>query len=105
MTVEFTPDAKGDKGTVENMQAQLVYRDSADKPVYGTVFSSEQNTIQIPNGARNGIVNFVVAVTNLNGTGAGDDGSGKGFDAQEHFSYQARIISGGVVAPTTTRPW
>jgi len=105
VTVEFTPDAKGDKGTVENMQAQLVYRDSADKPVYGTVFSSEQNTIQIPNGARNGIVNFVVAVTNLNGTGAGDDGSGKGFDAQEHFSYQARIISGGVVAPTTTRPW
>jgi hypothetical protein len=105
VTVEFTPDAAGDKGTAENMQAQLVYRDTSDKPVYGTVFSSGQNTVQIPNGARNGIVNLVVAVTNMNGTSAGDDGSGKGFDAQEHFNYQARIVSGGVVAPTTTRPW
>lgn len=105
VTVEFTPDAKGDKGTTESMQAQLVYRDASDNPVYGTVFSSGQNTLQVPNGARNGIVNLVVAVTNMNGTGAGDDGSGKGFDAQEHFNYQARIVSGGVVAPNTTRPW
>ena len=105
VTVEFTPDAAGDKGTAESMRAQLVYRDSTDAPVYGTVFTSGQNTVQVPNGARNGIVNLVVAVTNVNGTSAGDDGSGKGFDAQEHFSYQARIVSGGVVAPTTTRPW
>ena len=105
VTVEFTPDAAGDKGTAANMRAQLVYRNTADSPVYGAVFTSGQNTIEIPNGARNGIVNLVVAVTNVNGTGAGDDGSGKGFDAQEHFNYQARIVSGGVVAPTTTRPW
>jgi hypothetical protein len=112
VTVEFTPDAAGSKGTKQNMQAQLVYRDTSDKPVYGEVFGSGQNTIQIPNGVRSGIVNFVVAVTNPNGTGAGDDGSGKGFDAQEHFNYKARIVSGGVVAPantaaapTTTVPW
>jgi hypothetical protein len=87
------------------MQAQLAYRDSSDKPVYGTVFASGQNTIQIPNGARNGIVNLVVAVTNPNGTGAGDDGSGKGFDAQETFNYTAKIVSGGTIAPTSTTPW
>jgi hypothetical protein len=87
------------------MQAQLVYRDSSDSPVYGTVFSSGQNTIQIPNGARNGIVNLVVAVTNPNASSGGDDGSNKGFNGQEHFNYQARIVSGGVVAPNTTRPW
>jgi hypothetical protein len=105
VTVEFTPDATGSKGTTENMQAQLVYRDTADNPVYGTVFSSGQNTIQLPNGVRNGIVNLVVAVTNPNGTSAGDDGSGKGFDAQETFNYKARIVSGGTIAPTTTTPW
>jgi hypothetical protein len=105
VTVEFTPDAAGDKGTAEHMQAQLVYRDSSDQPVYGTIFSSGQNTIQIPNGARNGIVNLVVAVTNANAASGGDDGSNKGFNGQEHFNYQARIVSGGVVAPNTTRPW
>lgn len=105
VTVEFTPDATGSKGTKENMQAQLVYRDSADKPVYGEVFSSGQSTVDLPNGVRNGIVNLVVAVTNPNGTGAGDDGSGKGFDAQEHFNYKARIVSGGTIAPSTTTPW
>ena len=105
VTVEFTPDATGSKGTTEFMQAQLVYRDTSDNPVYGTVFSSGQNTIQIPNGARNGIVNFVLAVVNPNGTGAGDDGSGKGFDAQETFNYKAKIVSGGTIAPTSTTPW
>ncbi len=105
VTVEFTPDASGSKGTTENMRAQLVYRDSSDIPVYGTVFASGQNTIQIANGARNGIVNLVVAVTNPNGTSSGDDGSGKGFDAQETFSYKARIVSGGTIAPTSTTPW
>jgi len=105
VTVEFTPDATGSKGTKENMQAQLVYRDSADNPVYGTVFASGQNTVTLPNGVRNGVVNLVVAVTNTNGTSAGDDGSGKGFDAQETFNYKARIVSGGTIAPTTTTPW
>ncbi|MGC4087136.1 MAG: hypothetical protein QM756_04370 [Polyangiaceae bacterium] len=105
VTVEFTPDTAGSKGTKQLMQAQLVYRDSADKPVYGTIFTSGQNTVQIPNGARNGIVNFVVAVTNPNADSGGDDGSGKGFDGQEKFNYKARIVSGGTIAPTTTRPW
>ena len=36
VTVEFTPDATGSMGTEERMEAQLVYRDSADNPVYGT---------------------------------------------------------------------
>jgi hypothetical protein len=102
VTVEFTPDATGSNGTAELMRAQLVYRDSSDQPVYGTVFTSGQNTIQIPNGARNGIVNLVVAVTNPNASSGGD---GWGFLAQEHFNYQARIVSGGTVAPNTTRPW
>ena len=105
VTVEFTPDAAGSKGTKQLMQAQLVYRDSADKPVYGTMFTSGMNTIQIPNGARNGIVNFVVAVTNPNADSGGDDGSNKGFDGQERFNYKARIVSGGKIAPTSTRPW
>jgi hypothetical protein len=47
----------------------------------------------------------VVAVTNANGTGGGDDGSGKGFDGNEHFNYKARIVSGGTVAPKATVPW
>jgi hypothetical protein len=91
--------------SAEKMQAQLVYRDKSDKPVYGSVFTSGQNTIDIPNGARNNIVNLAVAVTNPNAASGGDDGSGKGFDAQEHFSYKARIVSGGTIAPTTIRPW
>lgn len=105
VTVEFTPDAVGSKGTAEKMQAQLVYRDTSDKPVYGTVFSSGQNTIQIPGGARGGIVTLAVAVVNPSAASGGDDNSNKGFDAQEHFSYQARIVSGGTIAPSTTRPW
>jgi hypothetical protein len=105
VTVEFTPDAKGSKGTAEHMQAQLVYRDSSDRPVYGSVFASGQSSIEVPNGARNGIVNLVVAVTNPNASSGGDDGSNKGFDGQEHFNYQARIVSGGTIAPTSTRPW
>ncbi len=105
VTVEVTPDASGDLGTAEHLQAQLAYRTSDDRPVYGAVFSSGQNTLEIPDGARNGIVNLVIAVTNPNAASGGDDGSNKGFDAQEHFSYQARIVSGGKVAPTSTRPW
>ena len=105
VTVEFTPDAKGSKGTDEKMQAQIVYRDKNDKPVYGPVFSGGQCTCQIPNGTKNSIVNLVVAVTHPNASSGGDDGSGKGFDAQEIFNYKARIISGGTIAPATTRPW
>ncbi|MBN2670154.1 MAG: hypothetical protein JXX29_00690, partial [Deltaproteobacteria bacterium] len=59
----------------------------------------------IPNGARNNIVNFVIAVTNPNAESGSDDGSNKGFDGQEHFNYSARIVSGGQVAGTDTRPW
>ncbi|MFZ5894887.1 MAG: hypothetical protein ACOY0T_27750 [Myxococcota bacterium] len=105
VTVEFTPDAAGSKGTKNNMRAQLTYRTTDDKPVYGAEFTSGQNTIMVPNGARNGIVNLVIAVTNANADSGGDDGSNKGFDGQEHFNYKARIVSGGTIAPTTTRPW
>jgi hypothetical protein len=105
VTVELTPDATGSKGTKEQMQAQLTYRTTDDKPVYGEIFTSGQNTIQVPSGARNGIVNFVVAVTNPNAASGGDDGSNKGFDGQEKFNYKARIVSGGTIAPTSTRPW
>ncbi|MGD9202698.1 MAG: DUF6055 domain-containing protein [Chitinispirillia bacterium] len=105
VTVEFNHDAKGSKGTVEKMQAQIVYRDKNDTPVYGPVFSKGQHTLNIKNGVRNGIVNLVVAVVHPNAKSGSDDGSGKGFDAQEHFSYKARIVSGGTIAPNTTRPW
>jgi hypothetical protein len=105
VTVEFTPDATGSKGTKELMQAELTYRTTDDKPVYGAPFSSGQSTIAVPNGARNGIVNLVVAVTNPNADSGGDDGSNEGFDGQERFNYKARIVSGGTIAPTTTRPW
>ncbi len=105
VTVELTPDAQGSAGTPENMMGQLVYRTPDDQPVYGIAFSSGQSTIQVPNGARGGIVNFVVAVTNPNADSGSDDGSNKGFDGNEHFNYTARIVSGGTVAPTSTRPW
>ena len=105
VTVEFTPDATGSKGTKELMEAQLTYRTTDDKPVYGARFSSGQSSIDVSGGARNGIVNFVVGVTNPNADSGSDDDSGKGFDAQEHFNYKARIVSGGVIAPTSTRPW
>jgi hypothetical protein len=105
VTVELTPDARGSKGTTEHMQGMLTYRTMDDKPMYGTAFVSGQNTLMIPGGARNGIVNLVVAVTNANADSGGDDGSNKGFDGQETFNYKARIVSGGTVAPTSTRPW
>jgi hypothetical protein len=105
VTVELTPDATGSKGTTEHMQAMLAYRTTDDRPVYGTAFASGQNTISVPGGARNGIVNLVVAVTNSNADSGGDDGSNKGFDGQETFNYKARIVSGGTIAPASTRPW
>jgi len=105
VTVELAPDAQGSKGTAEHVQGMLAYRTTDDKPVYGTAFSSGQSTLAVPNGARGGIVNLVVAVTNSNADSGGDDGSNKGFDGQETFNYKARIVSGGAVAPTSTRPW
>jgi hypothetical protein len=105
VTVEFTPDATGSKGKASKMLAQVVYRDKNDKPVYGPVFAGGQRTYKIPNGARNDLVNLVVAVTHPNATTGGDDGSGKGFDGQETFNYKARIVSGGTIAPNTIRPW
>lgn len=105
ITVEFTPDAMGSEGTPAEFQARLVYRDDDDQPVYGPTFSSGEHSIEIENGARGDIVHFVVAVTNANAESGSDDGSDKGFDAQEHFSYQARIVDGGIIAPTSTRPW
>lgn len=105
VTVDFTPDATGSGGTPAQLKAQLVYRDDTDTPVYGAVFSSGQNTIELPNGVRKGVVNLVVAVTNPNASSGGDDGSNKGFDAQETFNYQARIVSGGTIAPKDTVPW
>lgn len=105
VTVEFTPDAMGSEGTPAEFQAQLVYRNDADQPVYGPVFTSGEHTITIEGGARGDIVNFVVAVTHPSAASGSDDNSNKGFNAQEHFSYQARIVSGGTIAPTSTRPW
>jgi len=72
--------------------------------VYGTIFSSGEQTIELPNGARNDIVNLVIAVTHPNADSGSDDGSNKGFDGQEHFSYEARIVSGGTIA-TSARPY
>jgi hypothetical protein len=105
VTVEFLPDATGSKGTKELMEAQLVYRSADDKPIYGTRFSSGQNSVDVSGGVRNGVVNLVVGVTNPNADTGSDDGSNKGFDAQEHFNYKARIVAGGTIAPTSTRPW
>lgn len=105
VVVEFTPDASGSKGTKSNMRAQLTYRTADDKPVYGKETATGQVSIDVPSGVRSGIVNLVVAATNVNADTGSDDGSGKGFDGQEHFNYKARIVSGGVIAPTTTRPW
>jgi hypothetical protein len=105
VTVELTQDAMGSKGTQEQIQAQLTYRSKDDKPMYGEIFSSGMNTLDISGGVRNGIVNLVVAVTNPNADSGGDDGSNKGFDGQETFNYKARIVSGGTIAPNTTRPW
>lgn len=103
--VELMPDAMGSKGTKATMQAQLTYRTMDDKPVYGPAFANGQSTLEIPSGARNGIVNLVVAVTNPSADSGGDDGSNKGFNGQETFNYKARILSGGTIAPTSTRPW
>jgi hypothetical protein len=105
VAVEFTPDAAGSKGTPALLEAQLVYRSKDDKPVYGPRFTGGQSSLDVPGGARNDIVNLVVAVTNANKDSGSDDGSNKGFDAQEHFNYKARIVSGGTIAPTGTRPW
>lgn len=105
VTVELKPDSKGSGGTPLSMTGQLTYRTPGDEPVYGEEFSDGQSTIQVPNGARNGIVNFVIAVTNPNAESGSDDGSNKGFDGQEHFGYSARIVSGGKVAPSSTVPW
>ena len=105
VTAEITPEAMGSKGTKASIMAQLTYRTPDDKPVYGSAFSSGQNTLQVPNGARNGVVNLVVAVTNPSADSGGDDGSNKGFDGQETFNYEARIVSGGTIAPASTRPW
>jgi hypothetical protein len=105
VTVELTPDATGSKGTKQLMEGQLAYRTTADKPVYGARFASGQSSIDLSGGVRNGIVNLVVGVTNPNAASGGDDGSNKGFDGQEHFSYKARIVSGGTIAPTSTVPW
>lgn len=105
VTVEFNPDVQGSKGTAQRMRAVLTARTPDDQPLYGTAFSSGQGTIAIPGGARNDLVNLVVAVTNPNADSGGDDGSNKGFDGQETFNYKARIVSGGTIAPATTRPW
>lgn len=105
VTVEVTPDAAGSKGTPQRMRAQLTYRTSDDRPVYGPVFASGQSTLDVPSTVRNGIVNLVVAVTNPNASSGSEDGSNKGFNGQEHFNYKARIVSGGTIAPTSTRPW
>ncbi|MGE5785459.1 MAG: hypothetical protein ACM3ZE_12745 [Myxococcales bacterium] len=105
VVVDFTPDAAGSKGTKQNMLAQLTYRTTDDVPVYGQAASSGQLSIDLPASVRGGIVNLVVAVTNVNAESGSDDGSNMGFDGQEHFNYKARIVSGGVIAPENTRPW
>lgn len=105
VVVDFMPDAAGSKGTKQNMLAQLTYRTIDDVPVYGHAASSGQLSIDLPASVRGGIVNLVVAVTNVNAESGSDDGSNKGFDGQEHFNYKARIVSGGVIAPDNTRPW
>lgn len=91
--------------TIKSSGGIVAYVGGANGNGGSAVSSSGQGTIQLPSASRNGIVNLVVAVTNANAASGGDDNSNKGFDAQEHFSYQARIVSGGVTAPNTTRPW
>jgi hypothetical protein len=105
VTVELTPDSVGSNGTPQRMRGQLTYRTPEDVPVYGAPFEGGESTIEIPTGARNDLVNLVVAVTNPNADSGSDDGSNKGFDGQEHFNYTARIVSGGTIAPRDTRPW
>jgi len=105
VTVEFSPTPPAARARRKTCRRSLRTAIARTSQCMVLSLSSGQNTIQITNGVRNSIVNLVVAVTNPNGTGAGDDGSGKGFDAQETFNYKARIVSGGTIAPNTTRPW
>src|SRR6185436_20541736 len=48
VTIEFTPDAAGSKGTATHMQAELAFRTTDDKPVYGEPITGGQTTIQVP---------------------------------------------------------
>ncbi len=100
--VELVPDAHGSKKTPLEMRALFTYREPDGTPVYGEAFSEGQATLTIPKGARNGLVNLVVAVVNAHNESAA---SGYGFDPNETFDYKMRIVSGATIAPETTVPW
>ncbi len=102
VTVELLPDAQGSKKTPLEMRALFTYRETDGTPIYGQAFASGQATLTIPKGARNGLVNLVVAVVNPHNESAA---SGYGFDPNETFNYKVRIVSGATIAPETTVPW
>jgi hypothetical protein len=100
--VVFTPAEKGTEGTKAELRAQLVARTTKDQPVRSQRVAKDTVTLDIPDGARGGLVFLVVGV--VNGPNAASEPN-YGFKRTERFKYTFEIRSGATVASTSTRPW
>ena len=97
VSVNFSPNAAGSKGTPEDMQAELVYRATDGTAVYGPPVTTGTASVTLTKPAKNNIVMLVV--TNITMSGYVDAQS-YGWDPNETFGYKLQI-TGGATAPAT----
>jgi hypothetical protein len=96
VTVAFTPDATGSKGTTADMRAQIVYRATDGTSVFSPPVSSGMTSINLTKAPNKNTV--IVVITNVTMDGY-KTAKSYGWDPNETFGYKIQV-TGGTPAPT-----
>jgi hypothetical protein len=96
VSVNFSPDAQGSKGTPATLQLQLAYRATDGTAVYGQPVTTGSASIALTKAPKNSVI--VAVITNITLDGY-KNAQSYGWDPNETFGYKIQV-TGGSAAPT-----
>jgi hypothetical protein len=96
VSIAFTPDATGSKGTPADLRAQIVYRATDGTAVFGPPVASGTTSVTLTKPPKNDVV--VVVISNVTMSGY-KSAQSYGWDPNETFGYGLQV-TGGTPAPT-----
>ncbi len=97
VSVSFSPDAAGSKGTPADMRAQIAYRATDGSAAFSTPVSSGTTTVNLTKPPKDGVVVLVVSNVTMDGY---KSPASYGWDPSETFGYKVQV-SGGTPASTS----
>jgi hypothetical protein len=96
VSVTFTPESAGSKGTPADMRAQIVYRATDGTSVFSPPVPSGMTSIALTKAPKDGVVIAVISNVTMSGF---KTALSYGWDPNETFGYSIQVV-GGTAAPT-----